>query len=83
MSQTVDKRLILLVLISLAGVLVILYSTRWGVGMGHGVFGGGYRDCKRLRNDEMSEACIILALIERETGCLPSIASCDADGRFA
>lgn len=39
MSQTVDKRLILLVLISLAGVLVILYSTRWGVGMGHDQLG--------------------------------------------
>jgi hypothetical protein len=39
MSQAVDKRLILLVIISLAGVLVILYSTRWGVGMGHDQLG--------------------------------------------
>lgn len=39
MSQGLNKSFVLLLLISLAGVLTILYSTRWGVGMGHDELG--------------------------------------------
>ena len=39
MSQGLNKSYLILVLISLAGVLAILYSTSWGVGMGHDQLG--------------------------------------------